>query len=90
MAPAAAQQLGIFKTAPGASTGRIAGDDMNPIQPRGLFTTLTLLRDSLMKNDTAGINRAAALLDADGQRVIHHPTAWWERGDRTSRRGRTI
>jgi flagellin-like hook-associated protein FlgL len=66
----AAGQLGILKTAPSATPGTIAGSDVNPIQPQGLFASLSMLRDALLNNDTAGIQRAAALLDADGQRVI--------------------
>src|SRR5581483_4189106 len=37
----AASQLGILKTASSASPGSIAGDDVNPLQPAGIFTTLT-------------------------------------------------
>jgi flagellin-like hook-associated protein FlgL len=66
----AAAQLGILKTAPGATPGVIAGDDKNPLQPQGLFSSLTLLRDSLLKNDNQGIAQAAALLEKDGARVI--------------------
>jgi len=63
----AAEQLGILKS---STTGVIAGDDVNPVQPQGLFSTLSQLRDALLSNDTAGIQRAAALLETDGQRVI--------------------
>jgi flagellar hook-associated protein 3 len=66
----AASQLGILKTAAAATPGTIAGDDNNPLQPQGLFSSLTLLRDSLLKNDNAGIARAGALLAGDSARVI--------------------
>jgi flagellar hook-associated protein 3 FlgL len=67
-ASAAAAQLGIAKTA--TTPGIINGDDTNPLVPTGVFSSLTLLRDSLLKNDTAGIARAAALLEKDGTRAI--------------------
>jgi flagellin-like hook-associated protein FlgL len=67
-ASAAAGQLGIAKAA--ASAGAINGDDTNPLQPQGVFSSLTLLRDSLLKNDNAGIAQAAALLAKDGARAI--------------------
>jgi flagellar hook-associated protein 3 FlgL len=66
----AAGQLGIEKTAPGATPGVIAGDDNNPLQPRGVFSSLTLLRDALLSNDSRGIAQAAALLQQDSQRAI--------------------
>ena len=50
--------------------GAVAGDDVNPLSPKGLFSSLTLLRDALLTNDNAGIARAAALLAEDGARVI--------------------
>jgi flagellin-like hook-associated protein FlgL len=64
----AAGQLGIAKAA--AAAGVINGDDVNPLQPQGVFSSLTLLRDSLLKNDNAGIAQAAALLAKDGARAI--------------------
>jgi flagellar hook-associated protein 3 FlgL len=64
----AAGQLGIAKAA--TSPGVINGDDNDPLVPQGVFSSLTLLRDSLLKNDTAGIARAAALLEKDGARAI--------------------
>jgi flagellar hook-associated protein 3 len=66
----AAAQLGLAKTAPAAAPGAVAGDDVNPLSPKGLFSSLTLLRDALLTNDNAGIARAAALLAEDGARVI--------------------
>lgn len=65
-----AQQLGLLKTAPGATPGLISGDDVNPLQPQGLFSSLTLLRNALASNDSAGIAQAAALLQADSSRTI--------------------
>jgi flagellar hook-associated protein 3 FlgL len=64
----AATQLGINKSQ--TSAGVIAGDDQNPLQPQGVFSTLTMLRDALLGNDNAGIARAAQLLEADGARAI--------------------
>ncbi|HVT80492.1 MAG TPA: flagellin, partial [Phycisphaerae bacterium] len=69
-ASAAAGQLGINKTAPGAAPGIITGDDNNPLQPQGVFSSLTLLRDALLNNDSAGIAQAAALLQKDSQRAV--------------------
>ena len=68
---AAAGQLGIYKTAPGSSPGQITGDDTNPIEAQGIFSTLTSLRDALLRNDTQGIERAAALLQKDGARALN-------------------
>jgi flagellin-like hook-associated protein FlgL len=66
----AALQLGLLKTAPAGTPALITGDDQNPLQPQGLFSSLTLLRDSLLKNDNQGISQAATLLAKDGARVI--------------------
>lgn len=62
----AAANLGISGSAGGAV---LTGTDVNPVTPSGLFSSLTLLRDSLLKNDTAGIQRASTMLTADGARV---------------------
>ena len=67
----AATQLGIAKTAPSATPGVIAGDDNNPLQPQGIFSTLSMLRDALLNNDTAGITQAGALLQTDNSRAIN-------------------
>jgi flagellin-like hook-associated protein FlgL len=64
----AASQLGIDKAA--ATPGVITGDDVNPVSPNGLFASLVALRDALLGNNSQGIQRAAALLEQDGQRVI--------------------
>lgn len=61
-ASTAAQQLGIAQTASASTPGKIAGTDENPLQPRGLFSALTQLRDALLNNDTSGITAAAANL----------------------------
>ena len=66
----AAGQLGLDKTAASATPGTINGDDVNPLEPAGVFSSLVLLRDSLRNNDTQGIMRAAQELQADSQRVI--------------------
>ncbi len=64
----AASQLGILKTvaAPGTT---LNGDDVNPVQPAGLFTSLMKLRDALINNDTNGITQAGTLLQADASRI---------------------
>jgi flagellar hook-associated protein 3 FlgL len=66
----AAAQLGINKTAPGATPGVITGDDNNPLQPQGIFSSLTMLRDALLSNDTQGISQAATLLQKDATRAL--------------------
>ncbi len=65
---AVAGQLGIAKAA--TAGGVITGDDNNPLQPQGVFSSLALLRDSLLRNDNAGITRAAGLLQKDSARAI--------------------
>ncbi len=62
----AAADLGI---AGNATAGVLAGSDVNTLSPGGLFTSLSMLRDALLKNDSAGITRAATLLTADASRV---------------------
>ncbi|HUO10353.1 MAG TPA: flagellar hook-associated protein FlgL [Phycisphaerae bacterium] len=64
----AAQQLGILKTA-SAPTSTINGDDVNPVQPQGLFTSLIKLRNALLNNDTPGITAAGTLLQNDLSRI---------------------
>ena len=64
----AASQLGILKTAPSPGT-TINGDDVNPVAPQGLFTSLMKLRDALLNNDTNGITQAGTLLQADASRI---------------------
>jgi len=65
-----ATQLGIYKIAGGATPGVINGDDVNPLQPKGVFSSLALLRDALLANDNTRIQQAAALLEEDGTRLI--------------------
>jgi flagellar hook-associated protein 3 FlgL len=65
----AASQLGIYKTAPSTTPGVITGDDNNPLQPQGTFSSLTMLRDALLRNDTQGIAQAASLLQKDASRA---------------------
>jgi flagellar hook-associated protein 3 FlgL len=64
----AAGQLGIARAA--GSPGIITGDDTNPLQPQGVFSSLSLLREALLRNDNAGIMQAAAMLAKDGTRAI--------------------
>jgi flagellin-like hook-associated protein FlgL len=66
----AAGQLGIYKSAGAGSPGVVTGDDVNALMPGGVFSALAALRDALKGNDTAGITRAAAMLEADGARVL--------------------
>ncbi|MEI8197433.1 MAG: flagellin, partial [Phycisphaerae bacterium] len=68
-ASSAPGQLGLLQTAASATPGVINGADVNGLMPRGLFSSLTKLRDALNSNDTAGIQRAAALLDQDYKNV---------------------
>jgi len=68
-ASSAAQQLGIDKTANSATPGQITGDDNNPLEPQGLFSSLTQLRDALLNNDTPGITASAGNLTKDASRV---------------------
>jgi flagellin-like hook-associated protein FlgL len=62
-----ASQLGIYTS---SSTATITGTDVNPLEPKGLFSSLSLLRDGLISNDSAKIQRAAAMLDLDSSRII--------------------
>jgi len=65
----AAQQLGILQTA--SSPGNVInGNDVNPVEPQGLFSSLIMLRTALLNNDTAGITQAGQLLQQDSTRVI--------------------
>jgi flagellar hook-associated protein 3 len=65
----AASDLGILKTAPAATPDTITGDDVNAVEPKGLFASLIKLRNALLNNDTRGIQRAAESLEDDGQKV---------------------
>ncbi|MGN6369966.1 MAG: flagellin N-terminal helical domain-containing protein [Phycisphaerae bacterium] len=65
---AAASQLGILKAA-GTPANTINGDDVNPVQPAGLFSSLMKLRDALRNNDVKGITQAGTLLQADANRI---------------------
>jgi flagellar hook-associated protein 3 FlgL len=66
----AADSLGIAGTANSATKGTINGTDVNPVEPQGLFSSLILLRNALLKNDTAGITQAGTLLQANSNQVI--------------------
>jgi flagellar hook-associated protein 3 FlgL len=66
---AVAAQLGIQKTA-GSPAGVINGSDTNPLPPQGLFSALLMLRNALASNDTAGIQRAGALLTQAASSVL--------------------
>jgi flagellar hook-associated protein 3 FlgL len=66
-ASSAAADLGIAKSGTG---GVIYGEDVNPVQPAGVLSSLTLLQNALLANDSAGITRAAALLAKDSSRAV--------------------
>ena len=66
----AADALGISKTALSSTPGVINGDDVNPVEPKGLFSSLIALRNALLNNDTAGITQAGTLLQNDSATVI--------------------
>ncbi len=65
----AVSQLGLDQAATSAAPGVITGADTNPLQPQGLFSSLTMLRDALLNNDTAGITQAGVLLQQDAATV---------------------
>ena len=58
----AAQQLGIDQTASASSPGQITGTDNNPLQPQGLFSSLTQLREAPFEQRHGGITAAAGNL----------------------------
>ncbi len=66
-----ASQLGIQQYASSLTPGQILGQDVNPLQPKGIFSSLAMLRDALLSNDQAGISRAAQLLELDGKQIIN-------------------
>jgi flagellar hook-associated protein 3 FlgL len=53
----------------GAAGNVISGDDVSPVQAKGIFAALGKLRDSLHDDDQAGITAAAEGLAADFDRV---------------------
>ncbi len=65
----AADALGIHKTA-SSPPGTINGDDVNPVEPQGLFSSLIALKNALLNNDSAGITQAGTLLQTDSTTVI--------------------
>lgn len=66
---AAAEDLGILKTATAAPGNLITGDDVSAITETGVFAQLFALRDALMSNDSPAITRAAAGLQDEIGRV---------------------
>lgn len=66
----AADALGIVGKANSATPGTITGTDVNPVEPQGLFSSLILLRNALLNNDTAGITQAGTLLQANANQII--------------------
>ncbi|HVX86038.1 MAG TPA: flagellar hook-associated protein FlgL [Phycisphaerae bacterium] len=63
---AAATGLGIAGSSVSAT---LNGQDVNPISPTGLFSSLIMLRNALLNNDTTGIQRAATLLSQNSTQV---------------------
>ena len=69
-ASSAASQLGFAGAATATTPNVMTGTDVNPVESTGLVSALMLLRDSLNNNDTAGITRAATLLQTANQQVV--------------------
>ena len=65
--PAGASQSNPAAVSGGSET--ITGCDVNPQEVRGVFNSLVRLREALLANDAAQINRAIELLDQDGNKV---------------------
>jgi flagellin-like hook-associated protein FlgL len=63
----AAADLGLVNPASGTL---IEGDDVNPVEPSGIFSHFARLRDALRGNNQAEITAAAELLQADFDRVV--------------------
>ena len=64
----AAADLGLEQSV--ANPGNVLhGDDVNPIKEQGVFKDLYDLRDALQANDSVGISRAGAALQAEISRV---------------------
>jgi flagellar hook-associated protein 3 FlgL len=53
-----------------AAAGVITGTDIDPVQAQGLFANMIKLRESLQKNDAAGITQASEGLSTDLDRVV--------------------
>ena len=66
-ASSAASDLGIQKT---VSADTLTGDDVNGIQPSGVFAHLAELRDALTSGDTWQITRATQLVKADHDQMV--------------------
>ncbi len=63
----AASDLGISQT---VSAATLTGDDINPVQPDGVFAHLTQLANALLDNDAATITRTAERLKEDFDHVV--------------------
>lgn len=68
-ASSAPGQLGLLQVPGSLTPGVVNGADVNGLMPRGVLSSLTLLREALNNNDTAGIQRAATLLNQDYKNV---------------------
>ncbi|HVS72428.1 MAG TPA: flagellar hook-associated protein FlgL [Phycisphaerae bacterium] len=62
----AAADLGLTGS---TSAATLNGQDVNPISPTGLFSSLIMLRNALLNNDTAGIERAGTLLAQNSTQI---------------------
>jgi flagellar hook-associated protein 3 FlgL len=69
-ASTAADSLGIAGSANSATPGTINGTDVNPVEPQGVLSSLIMLRNALLNNDTAGITQAGTLLQTNSTQVI--------------------
>jgi flagellin-like hook-associated protein FlgL len=66
-ASSAAEDLGIYQT---VSSSTLTGDDVNGIQPGGVFAHLAQLRDALIAGDNQAITRAAGRVKDDYDSIV--------------------
>ncbi|MCH9021699.1 MAG: hypothetical protein IID32_02925 [Planctomycetes bacterium] len=82
-----AQELGLDQSV-GSDT--LTGQDVNRIEPTGLFSHLIALRDAMQVGDQAAINRAGAALETDLERLINlHGKVGSQMGALEDRKART-
>lgn len=60
---------GVAATTGGGTAETLRGTDTNPIETRGVFNTLIRLREAVATYDLAEIERTAAMLDEDYERL---------------------
>ncbi len=61
--------LGVVATTAGGAAESIAGDDVNPLEVKGVFNSLVRLQEAILTNDLRGIQRASEALDEDLTRI---------------------